>query len=333
MAFLRKYKLSIGRPNSVKSTPDGETTSDSSEKPNVTLSSSIIPIEGGFVDLQVVPSTGLIITEHNIVATATYSKEKAGKNKQPATIEIYNLSKDEIEQIRANDTVVLEAGYADEGTLPIIYVGQIISATTSRKGEVDFVTKILCGDGHLPQNDIKISKVFPSGSRYSNILLELTGIAARFGIPFGKITSNEGDDTAKRLNDILNKPYPVMGNLFSILNKICNSIGYKWYISLGRLYIEPEDAVGLVDLVVINQENIIGGITPSKQAAGKAPNSKDAKAGVVIPVWLNGNITINKFARVVDDNYGGDYKIETVQHKFGSDEGDSMTTLTCRRLN
>jgi hypothetical protein len=322
--FLREYTLSIGRESELiqGTIPDTLVTPGGTESTPSLAGGGFTAPDGSYQDFLVKNIDALTITDLRITATTLDSKKK-GSNKNVATIEIYNLTKVNQNLIRTDDTVLLRAGYKVDGTeLPLIYAGQITKATTTKKGE-DTITKIVCRASEVGRKNIRISKKPSRGETSETVANYFAAIAADNGIPTGRV----------RVPDPISYPsgLSLVGNFFTTMEEWCSKItpALSCYVTLGKLYIEPEDTVAAVASIEVQAENIKGSIRPQKDSAGKS--SKDSKQGIELTLFLDGRVTTAKSVTIKFGEFRGDYNVTTVKFKLDSEGSAWDTIVSCTR--
>ena len=118
------------------------------------------------------------------------------------------------------------------------------------------------------------------------------------------------------------------------LAKVCEEIGYIFFISLGKIYVQPNtDLLGStakMDFLTITPDMMKKPIMPDKSSAGKSDSEKD-KRGVLLHTLLDGRIKTGRIGINLDtdDSYKGEYKITKVRHilNYEGDAWDTVATL------
>ena len=271
------------------------------------------------------------IRDLHIEANIRIGKGKGFKN-NPSTIKIYNLSQDSINKIQKDSLVILQAGYKDDVDLPYIFAGQAVSVVTGRDG-ANRVTSITCQGGHTIQKNVRLSKTFPKGTTYKKVIQGLLDEAAKYGLPTGhfKTTSTtppkDAKNVADKLSVVLEDGYVVEGNLINSLTDIATGIGFKVYVSLGKLYVEPKDNPALSVVKEIYSSLIKGSIEPYVASSKSLTGDTTSSEGVKFSLFLDGEITLDKKIQVKDGNYAGTYDIESINHSLAYEGGEWSTGL------
>ena len=251
--------------------------------------------------------------------------------------------------------------------LPLVFVGQILKSHTERVG-ADIITTVMCSDAKLTLEEAKISRTYRGTDKkpltYLDVISDLINELAKKGVPKGYISEDLDEGISKTpvgtvlsieglapnreevsglmpilLNQItplgeklFNSSYVVEGNIAEALTSVCNNIGYRFYICLGRSYIEPKSGPKrpTAALVRITQDHIKNNIKVESNSENLTEGSPDAKDGIIVDLFLNGLVSLEKRISVTGTLQDGLYKIRTVQHKLNYEGNDWTTTVTAR---
>ena len=308
------------------------------------------------------------ITDLQVQATIN-SNSNSTSSTSKTTISIYNLSKRTINIIaKTNNYVILEAGYAQDKELIMIFSGQVESCTTIRQGQ-DLITKLVCTDGYTPNNYIKINKKFPREKEngdphtYGDVLNYLVKQYENNGITTGDLITDwaniasrevpvpnstnvlENKVIAKRdipqdyvqLPALKNMPantptymgLVLTGYLHQALDKVCSQMGYVNYITNGRLFVHPKGYTRMVEQFELSTR-IMKSIRPmaSKTTGGSAGKGVE---GISIVTFLDGRLDVDKSIKILDGEYQGEYKVITKVHKLDYEGSAWETELTCTK--
>jgi hypothetical protein len=359
MALLydRKYSLVIGKPSTMEDRFDTLVIRDGTSVP-------VFQQEG--VDyrttnkLNAVEITDLQI-QVSIKGNATSSASSGG-----CVIKIFNMAKSTREIVETlNGYVILSAGYAGEGKLPLIFSGQVENFDTRRSGE-NLITELHCKEGYSVNGSIKVTKSFPRTSTYGDVLHYLAGIYEENGIPTGDIVDDwsgeeAGDRSTKLIlskgvlgNKVLaakadpqdyeqipvllkrpaNTPllggYSVMGYLSQALEKVCSQMGYVSYITNSRLFIHPKGYTRTVEEFEFSSKQM----KSIRKMGSKTGGGSQGKGvdGIKITTFLDGRLDIDKRVRIMDGEYAGSYKILTKAYNLDYEQGSWDTVVTCKQV-
>ena len=321
--FDRKYRLRIATnpdlfKSSTKEKIDGETSGGAAKKPTNTDSLSIDREAIQITDLHIIASIVSKVTKKAVSA--------------PARIDIYNLSRETLEKILPEATIILEAGYSTDKELPVVFAGQVVSVSTTRRG-VDKVTTLMCSSAYSIIKNVRIEKTFKKGISYKELIQEILEEASAWGLPLGHFKTDPQEDS-KEVLDVKNKidltlddGYNASGNLVKILADIANSIGYRAYISLGKLYVEPKEISKTLEVIELDSTTIIGDVQLRNNASGKLSGTTTNKQGISVQLLLDGRLSLDKKVKLTTDYYAGVYDIVKVDHKMAYEDADWFTTL------
>jgi len=301
------------------------------------------PEGGAETDYRTEPSRSFEVIDKQLVAEIDNSKD----TDSPAVISVYNLNSDQLALIKENSSVILRAGYKteldvrnpDRKKLPLVYVGQVVAVKTNDNG-VDKVTEIICSEGRTPLRNIKISLSWPPGTKYQDMLLAMAEIASGVGIPLGKYTGDERvgtsifRETTLALESAPNG-YQVAGIFEEELKRLADNAGFRAYMSLGKLYIEPKYLERSVEYVRVSSNNIKGTIEIEEDGSVGLSGDLAEKNGITFKTFLNGNISTNKFLRLeklLNSQFEGDFKIESTKHSLNFEGGVWETEISATRI-
>ena len=310
IAFNHSYELSIGRPGRllVRHLP---ANAFNTEDPILSPSKRSIltledPISGGYIDYVQVPSDAVLITDLQMTARLEYSKGTTGGKPQPGIIELYNAPPGVRARIIADNSVILKAGYLSDRVLPVIYVGQIVKVRTKRVGQ-DRVTTIYLSDAANIRKNVKYANKFSKNTPYSTVLTDIANFYGRNGTPLGRFVASD------RTSVNLQRSLPLQGRINDVLDEVTRSISYTWFISGGKLYIQPKEFDRPTEVVQVFLDGIKGDIDLLDDKSGVLSNSAaNTPPGVALTVFLNGNITLDKLLSIREGEFTGDYSISSL---------------------
>lgn len=316
--FKRKYSLTISSPPKI----------DKSTK-TVTPTENTIVVQKAEDYRSVDQLDAKIFTELNIKCKISSSKEKT--KGQGAVLEIEGLSENNLHFIRKNGVVILQAGYEDNTTLPVILAGQIISKEADTDGDTTRA-KLIVSDGYTPNSAIKISREYPAGSTYLEILEDLANIYALNKIPLGRsireLQSLQGVGVESPINQLtLPFGHCLVGYLDTCLNQVCKECGFTSYLSNSRLYIEPENYSENVKLFSFNASNILSLKEITVKNNNNSKDQQEQNAGYRLKVFLDGRIEVGMFIELsVDGETRGSFKVLKVEQELDF-EGNSWFSI------
>lgn len=305
--FGRKYKLSIGRPTTVKVDSNETDMSPNAvalrrDKAEYVASYATSP-QVRPVDIE---EYRINITDLQIKATIYEERTVTAKKSQPTTIEIYNLSKETLGRLSVGQLIYLSGGYVQQKDLPYLFQGEIEYIQTKNKK-----TTIYCGEYMAAHRDIKISKSWPENTTYYQVLQDLFAYLRRFGIAIGNQTTAAGS-----LAGLVDKTLPggmfiAGGNIFDNIAEITRSIGYVSYFAGGQFHVEPEGVPPIREVFEIDIDAI-------KEFVNKQqvydPDGKFSAEGVTLRVFLDGRIKAGSIIKIPEGIYKGAYQVKAVTH-------------------
>lgn len=325
MATLkRKYKLTIG-------TPSTETIFTPIVSEAEVFGANLIPSER---DYRTVTLNAVEITESDI--SATISSKASSSSNANTVLSIYNLAPETLDIVeRVNNYVILEAGFAGDDELKVVFTGQVSSFSTDRQGQ-DMVTTLTCSDGYIPNNTIRLSKMFPENTTANTVMEYLIQRYKDSGVALGQYVA-QVDPKDKVEYVQLTSPslttfamgYSLNGYLSDELRDLCKSIGYVNYITNGRLFIHPTSYTKTTERYQYSTEQLF-----SVRKSGKPTSTTNSKndTGVDIRMQLDGRLGVDKQIEILDGNYKGIYKILTCSFAINYRDGAFDTILSCKQI-
>ncbi|AZV02279.1 hypothetical protein Arno18_93 [Pectobacterium phage Arno18] len=190
-------------------------------------------------------STMFYVDKLQFTAHIRYSTEKTDVSSDETTFEIYNLTRDSASKFkREGATIMLRAGYdthfkrdtsgeiiPDYNSLPVIYMGKILWATTVKKG-VDKVTKIVCSSDSAERDVLKVSLGYAPKTKRATIIKDL---AARMGFATLEMDLTGLGDSSYATG------LSIYGSVSAALNRICEENGLMWFTYNQQIRIVPVD--------------------------------------------------------------------------------------------
>ena len=356
--FGRKYSLRIGSIEKLAPNVSINDIVDLSNVTNVVTGGSLKKNseQQGYRDYVSLPPEGntLEITDLHIETSVELgATSKSGIAGSAVTIKIFNLSKNSQKQIKSEDSVILRAGFEQDGELPLIFAGQVITVRTRRQG-ADLVTTLLCGDSFTPRKNLRVSKTYPRGTTRRDIIQDLLNQAADYGVPTGQffvpsaavegglasLISTVDYNPAKgfassRVDSVVTSGYVVFGLLFEMLARVCDTIDFRSYLLQGSLYVEPIEYRIRQTTVQVTGQTIIGSIREEDEGATNLTGDSLKQRGITLKVPLNGRITTTSILAVSDiedAELTGDYTIVSLKHTLNLEIGDWATEISCKRV-
>lgn len=326
MSFGRKYLLRIA-----------QNTEQFDDNPNLLIDAGVgggrikPPATGDVLSLP--PLEAIAFSELNLI-TSIPSSKKASTSSSPATITLYNISTASLAKIKPNSTIILQAGYESDKELPVIYAGQIVKIKPEKQG-INRTVKLVCSSAFTITKNVRISKSFPPGKTYKQIIDSLVEEVGKYGLPLGAfhtvpqvVPKDKPPSTSSTsLTSTPNGGYATSGFLMDDLTNLCESIGFRCYIALSKLYIEPKEYAKTLEVVTLTPDIIIGNIKPEQDTAKSLTGSGTDKTGLTVVSLLDGSITIAKKLRIKEGTYKGYYDIESVNHSLNLEGREWYTKM------
>lgn len=348
--FDRRYSLIIGRPSKTisQTIPLAVVQNDAELKANYLASTRLIknsyvpPNQGVAIDYRTIPDSFIEIRDLSMRASIVYKKSGAKGGNQFSTIYLDNLTEETKDSIQENDLIFLRAGYRIDiqsnevpyEDLPLILSGQITSVETTRDSNSGTkTTKIICGDNILPKKFIKVSKTWPKNTSKRRVLDDLLDVAKANFIPIGKVYE-EIEGFISPFKQVYPFGYSVAGNLFDEINKLCESLDYRFYTAIGKIYIEPKSTKKTLEIVQIEKETLKAPLERYSDNSNKKNGDKDKNKGIVARLFLNGRVQSNMGLEInnIDSDWDGTYPIESISHKLDFEGNDWDTIIKTAKL-
>ncbi len=306
--FGRKYSLIIGLPRGDLNTagtglpiPTAIRRGEGSIEEIVGQNNPAQPIirEQSFIEIK----------DLQIKATLIQGKRDSGKFTKTNTIDIYNLSRDTIDKLRAGMIVLFTAGYTQDIELASVFTGEIEKVITDRQG-ANTITRLYCGDNTTARRDVRVSMAWSEGTSYDQVLTDLLSFAQVNNVTLGRPEIPEGMGIAIG-NKFLEAGYTVQGNLFDVIKKVAKECQYVSYFCDGKFYVEPEVAPHIVEVFRIEEDNVKEFIKP-KQNVNK--NTKEVSQGINLKLFLDGRVKVNSKLELPSGPKAGTYIVKKVTH-------------------
>ena len=262
---------------------------------------------------------GLKFTDHQI--TFNVSKSSSNKDRSnSASIEIYNLSKDEL---RVFDTeylaLALDVGYKGRASIPGIpltrlFSGEVVQMTTKKSG-TDIITQLILGSGYTDLNLSKVSETVPSGTKVKDVVDKV--VKNMPGVSRGVVTGTN-------CNNPIIYGYPMSGSARQILDELCAANDMEWHVDNDVLYVsDSRRAINTKNTAfVLNQSSglidtpffTIGGREHRKPKDGEAKKKEFVRQGVNFSALLNPAIVPGRIIKLEHEDVSGYYKISSAQY-------------------
>lgn len=343
--YLRYYELLVGYPETYKLVNPEYPSLDASSESETSLSFSPEPLN--FMAIEAEEGKGVSIEKNQITASILGNVESKGSNGRSCNIKVYNLSDDTAQSLlSSNLKVILKAGYKedyDQDNLPVVFSGQIKKSRRVLNGNENIV-ELTCVDGYTPSNAIKVSHTLKTTEDKTvtiyDIVDYLVSVWRKNGISSTKTSINFDTLPTDRVNNpaFFRAGWVGEGYLRDIMDDICDSYGYQWYIVNATLYIQPKSDNRVRELFELDT-SLIKSIKDGSQDS-TVDSNQTSKSRLNIVTLLNGDITEGKLvkigsqasARSGQDDYFGVYKVISVKHTLDYRGSSWDTELECEKL-
>lgn len=222
-------------------------------------------------------------------------------------IQVYNLSRQTLAQIKKGYPVILNSGY--NGSLGTILGGEVISASTKVE-RVDRITTIKVSDSLEQWKTAKISKTYAAGT---NAVYILNDLAKSMGMKIGEINPLK--------NPVYKRGRTVSGLIQQIIRDIAvKECGAKFHITNGRVFILPTSGGKQTAFVLNTATGLVGSPTEIE----KEINGKKTIAYEVISL-LNYQLYTDSIIQVQSSVITGFYRVRS--GAFISDGSQHVTKM------
>tara|TARA_Y100000310_G_scaffold74348_1_gene70496 strand:- start:25729 stop:26751 length:1023 start_codon:yes stop_codon:yes gene_type:complete len=328
--FGHKYQLFVGQPSQlveVHTQPNATAGSPAAGAKVPSDERLFSSVTGGYIDYTTIPSDVVMIENPiQMDASVKQSSGRSNGNTPSANIKLYNLSQSTLNRIVGNAAVVLRAGFDTDVELPLIFVGQVERVFTNRVG-ADNVTTLLCKEASNPLKNVIFNKSFPENQTYNFILLQIIKAFQDNGVPLG------GFEESDRSIQSITEASAYNNKVGKVLSEVCDEIDYLWFISKGRLYVQPRELDRPTEFVTIAPQNVIGTIRPNDDKTALAAKDKNSKAsGIKVDTFLNGEVGLNTYIKISEGAFEGDYKPDSIEHKLNWYSGPWQTSIQSQRI-
>lgn len=169
--------------------------------------------------------------EHPGLRMAFKSTKTDGKEPNTAELTITNLSPVTRSRMQVKGVkVVVEAGYKTTG-LSRIFSGDARSVDHIRE-KADWQTKIKVGDGERSYRHARLSESFAAGASGGDVLRRL---AEGTGLELGNVPEQARSSYLTSLR--FDHGYAVSGRVSDSLDRFIRSIGWRWWVQDGALFV------------------------------------------------------------------------------------------------
>lgn len=271
-------------------------------------------------DLSTVSAQAILIQDLRVSFKVTKSLVK---DPNTCELKIYNLAQSTRNSLPGTGAkVILRGGYA--GSIEQLYIGDAKQIDHKQDG-VEWVTKILCGDGYRASEHARVSTSFGPGTSFGAILKTL-GRAAKIDI--GNL-----DKVAAGLPQSAQytQGYTAHGLALTELDKVLKAAGLEWSIQDGALQILAPGEATTEELIVLDASSGLVGSpemsSPEKKTPGKKSSKPPAKPVLQAKSLLQGGFRCGRKVQVNSREHNGVFRTAKVEHTGDTKGGDWYSAL------
>lgn len=204
----------------------------------------------------------------------TFNIEKS-VNETPnySEIVIYNLAASTVSQVKAGQTVTLEAGYED-GNFGLIFTGEVVQPIVDREGGVDTRLRLICQDGDAFINGAFTAQTIEKGSTAMDV------VHACATIPENKI----GDKVQSAGPYIRGKT--MFGLSSDYLTEVAQATDTQFYVDDGKINIVGAEDYDAGTAVTLNADT------------GLVGDPSQTDDGVSAQCLINPSIKLNSLVHI-----------------------------------
>lgn len=321
--FIRKYTLTISNPPVIDNERKNITPEDGS--------SQVVFKEG---DYRTEDLDAVVITDLSF--NARISGNKSSGSQSPLSLTLRGFDDQTLTYINKNSVIILKAGFENtqESTL---FVGQVVTRGVNYESDIPEVT-ITASEGYTPSHSVKVSAVFPDNVSYKEILEFLITKYGDNGIPVGRsldeLVSLVGKGKDLPIDQIVFPDGYTLPPTYldTALSKVCKDVGFTYYFSKSRLYVEPENYV--------DNEVTSFNLTPSQIlsladktiTANNAKDTQESSNGYKLKVMLDGRVDVGEVVDIDYERVSGQFKITGVTHVLDYEGQDWYTEMEIQNV-
>jgi len=237
-----------------------------------------------------------------------------------ADFSIYNLSPDNRKFLQAQKGGVIvefRAGYANDSTLPLIFLGQLREVTTVRDG-ADWTTQLSTGDGDKERKHPVGFSLGPGTSFDAAVKKSLSAMGLTASNITKDIATGHFGDASKQLVE----GFTSFGFGGPELDRLLDSAGFEGSIQNGQIQILAKGSALNKSAVTLNQSTGLVG-SPELGVDKNLPNIKARSL-------LNAEIYPGRLVHITSDNVDGFFRVERAAFSGQTAGGDWYVDLEGR---
>lgn len=225
------------------------------------------------------------------------------KEPDVAEINIYNLSRSSVNEIRDEGYVYVNAGYKNLGNVGNIFTGQIEEVIPSWQG-VDKLTKIIVSDGAKKWRGVDVNKTYQAGSSASYIMRDLANL-----LSYQIVEINPVDDK------VFKRGYTVKGKASNQLKRLVDITNSKMFVNKNRIVIRDKKVGYNTGFILNSDSGLIG--SPQREVEEKEDKKTKKKKRIVrwrVASLLNPLIETDSIIRVESRELNGEFRVVEGRH-------------------
>lgn len=270
-----------------------------------------IKILGGMTEDGEVADVGLQVT-FDISKTSDIKRT----NGNSATIEIYNLSRDDIQLLQGDYLkCTFSVGYVDDGPR-LVADGNVVEIKTVKRG-TDIITQVRMGEGYTDLNHEKLKSIVSPGSTvkdvFEDILKQMPGVS-------------RGAFTGTNLNNPIVFGWALNGTPAEMLRKLSEAHNIEFSVSGGVLNVSDQNGLYTKDTilapVISEQTGMIDSPFHTSDQGRKSPKDKSRRNGVQFKSLLNTECIPGRIVKIESDFITGIYRINSTRFSGDFRGGD-----------
>lgn len=226
-----------------------------------------------------------------------------------AEIEVFNVSDSTYDKLAVQDnTVILKAGYEDEGGAKLIFTGTIDTPERIKEGVRNSML-LTCRDGQKETRTIPISISYKN----TKVVTVVNDILSK--IPLAVARKAVIPDSTYR-------SYAFIGRAIDGLSEVLSRVGLKYNIQNNEIYIlEVNETVEPIAHLISPKTGLIE--SPNKLSLPKGSDSSpDEKVRYKVRSLLNPSLIPGSYIQLSSKNTDGFFKVANIEQK--GDNWDSI---------
>lgn len=274
------------------------------------------------------PTSGKGFEIHNLTIAFEVIKasDNSKKNSNSATIEIYNLSRDnqnflEKPYIKAH----LEVGYFSTG-LKSLYKGEVVLASTKNADDGSSVTELRFEGSY---KDLTFSTLSKSIAPHKTCRDAIEEVAR--AIP--NVSKNVLNGNA--INSRLIYGYPLHSSARNSLDELAKCYNFEWQIDGDTLYVNDVNGShtrNTKNVYVLNESSGLLGRPFPVLTKDKSNKDKSNSKQFQVKILLNPELVAGSTIKVEYENINGLFKVDEIRHSGSNNSDEWFSEIICSLL-